>query len=571
MKKILFFGLLLVFLGPMVLGQGQFSLYQMNSVLPQSNQLNPAIFPDYKVVVGVPGLASTYVSANGGKLSFNNAFVRGVDDSLHLDLSRLASIIDKENAVKVNASAQLFMLGLRIQKNYFSLTLNERVSQGLSIPNTLFQLLATGNGESVGRVLAFDNLDGQVLAYQELAMGYGRQVTEKLNVGVRAKLLFGVASVDMVDAGATLLTTLDSVYLHSNGFNINSSGTSFLDNNSNVNVFDMATNFNNKGFAFDVGGEYKINDQFTVSLSATDLGSINWKDDTEQIQFPRVSYSFTGGNLLDIIDANQNYDYFSAQADSLGGLFEPDTIQGVNYKTKLSPKIYTGVTYQLGKMHTFGALIYGDVFKGKFDPAFGLSYNLQLGRIWNLGVNASYRNGSFANFGLGTTLNLGPIQIYAMTENATGYLNLANASYLDARLGLNIVVGKKKEKEQRKVKEKKKKKEKETPKVIPINTASLSEPVTMVQAGTSADEMSPGFYVVIASFEDRQDSEEYGHQLVDEGYMVKQGYQSERQQFLTYLMYYENEGNKAIDKKNQLSNSFGPGLGKPWVLWVKAE
>ena len=69
-------------------------------------------------------------------------------------------------------------------------------------------------------------------------------------------------------------------------------------------------------------------------------------------------------------------------------------------KTKLSPKIYAGASYHLGKHHTFGALLYGDFFKGTFKPAFGLSYNLELGHIWTVGINASYRNSSFNNIGI---------------------------------------------------------------------------------------------------------------------------------------------------------------------------
>jgi hypothetical protein len=83
--------------------------------------------------------------------------------------------------------------------------------------------------------------------------------------------------------------------------------------------------------------------------------------------------------------------------------------------------------------------------------------------------------------------------------------------------------------------------------------------------------LSPGFYIVIASFNTKEESAEYNRQLQNEGYAALSGYQSERDQYYTYLMYTADDGNKAIEKKNDLKKSFAPGLDIPWVLWVKDE
>ena len=83
------------------------------------------------------------------------------------------------------------------------------------------------------------------------------------------------------------------------------------------------------------------------------------------------------------------------------------------------------------------------------------------------------------------------------------------------------------------------------------------------------DELAIGFYIVIASFDTKEETDTYNLKLVDEGYAVLSGYQSEKEKYYTYLMYFDNNGNEAIEKKNSMANSFGPGLDKPWVLWVK--
>ena len=87
--------------------------------------------------------------------------------------------------------------------------------------------------------------------------------------------------------------------------------------------------------------------------------------------------------------------------------------------------------------------------------------------------------------------------------------------------------------------------------------------------GAAVDELSTGFYIVIASFSTKEETDSYNQQLLDEGYAALSGYQSEKEQYYTYLMYFPEDGNKAIQKKNDMAESFAPGLDSPWVLWVK--
>ena len=555
------------FLTSFSFAQSQLTLYQLNGQLPQSNQINAGLFPEYKVSIGLPVLSSTYFSFNGGKLSFNNAFTRSSDDSLHFDPQKLADKLDENNRIEVNANTQLFYLGLRLKKNYFSLGLNERVEGGIAYPKTFIQLLASGNGASLGKVLAFDNFGFRAQAYHELSVGYGRDVTEKLSIGIRAKFLSGVVGVDVENISAALLTTTDSLYLQTSAFNITTAGFDAFDNGGDI--FKAATAFKNPGFAIDLGAHYWITNKIRVSLAINDLGVINWKNDTRQLQFSEVKYSFEGIDFISAIDQNNNSDLFTQETDSLGRLFRPDTVEGRGYKTQLAPAFYAGGSYHLGKMHTFGAMIYGDVFKGTFKPAFGLSYNLELGHIWTIGVNASYRNGSFNNFGIGTALTLGPFQIYALTESVASLSNIADAQFIDGRVGINLVFGKLNKTTKTK-NPKKYKQDKKTPAPSPA-VMVLSESVVTVQKGLAEDELNEGFYVVIASFPTSDEAAHYSQQLLDEGYAALNGFQSEKEKYYVYLMYFPNDGNMAIEKKNELKNSFAPGMEKPWVLWVKDE
>jgi Family of unknown function (DUF5723) len=560
MKKIFFLVASNLFFSLSLIAQSQFTLYQLNSQLPQANMVNAGLFPDYKLTIGIPVLSSTYITGDFGAITFNRAFSRTADDSLHFDPVQMASYLNESNRIDANANSQLIYLALRADKNFFSLSLNERVDFGIRYPKSLVQLIGAGNGGNIGELVAINDLGIRGQAFHELSLGYGREINDKLSVGVRAKLLSGIVSIDVENISAALLTTTDSLYLFTPAFNINTTGLDLL--NGSGDIFKAATAFNNFGFALDLGANYWLTDKLNVSLSINDLGSINWKNDTRQFQFDEVKYSFTGIDIIAAIDNNSTGNLFQQELDSLKSLYAADTVDGISYRTRLAPKIYAGGSYKVGKLHTFGAMFYGDVFKGKFKPAFGLSYNLELGKIWTIGVNGSFRNNSIKNLGVGTTLTLGAFQIYALTENATAFAKFSDARFIDLRVGMNLVFGKL---------NRDKKAKRERPKAIKPSTKILAEPVKIAIAGNDQDELSPGFYTIIASFDTKEEAKVYGDQLHYEGYAARTGYQSERGQYYTYLMYSKNDGNKAIEKKNSLKDSFAPGLERPWVLWVKKD
>lgn len=554
-----------ILLSSVALGQTQFTLYQLNSRLPQANQVNPALFPEYKITIGLPVISSTFASLNTGNLTFNNAFTKLPNDSLQFDPTKLLGKLDKYNRIEFNANTQLFHLGIKAKKNYFSVAISERAEGAFTYPRTFIELLASGNGEYIDKPMEFNNLGARVQAYHEFAVGYGRDITDKLSVGARVKFLSGIVSADVDKAGASFLTTYDSLYFETEAINLNTSGTYIFEDN--IDVFDAFFGFKNTGLALDLGASYMINDKLSVSMSVNDLGYINWTEDTQQVQIAPTKYAFYGIDLLDIINSNDSVDPFEQLGDTLQVMFEPDSIEGKGFTTNLATKLYAGATYEVGKHHTFGATVYGDFLKGTFNPAFGLSYNLELGQIWTIGINASYRNKTISNLGVGTTLTLGPIQLYALTERLNSVMNLYETSFVDARVGMNIVIGK--QRESKRIRREKKQKEPDVQE--DISTTELTEPVTIAIMGDDIDELSTGFYIVIGTFESKDEANNYCNKLHDEGYAALNGYQSEKGEFYAYLMNFPDDGNKAIEKKNELKGSFAPGLEDPWVLWVQSE
>src|SRR5688500_12688866 len=93
--------------------QPEFSLYRFNATVPQANLLNPAFYPNHKVVIGLPVISSVYASAENDGMSFRDIFSNSESDSLLLDTVSIFKKLKDTHRIRINESVQLFYLGLR--------------------------------------------------------------------------------------------------------------------------------------------------------------------------------------------------------------------------------------------------------------------------------------------------------------------------------------------------------------------------------------------------------------------------------------------------------------------------
>ena len=101
MKYLLSFFLITSILST-VHGQGEFSLYNLNTSVPQAHQLNPAFRPDAKIIIGLPVISSSHVSVDMDQLSFNQVFTESIEQSLTLNAENISNALrDKNNFLKI--------------------------------------------------------------------------------------------------------------------------------------------------------------------------------------------------------------------------------------------------------------------------------------------------------------------------------------------------------------------------------------------------------------------------------------------------------------------------------------
>ena len=193
-----------------------------------------------------------------------------------------------DNKILGDVSITVLSAGFKGFGGYNTIELNARTSFGMSMPYELFEFAKnTGN-----RTYNIGNISANGQAFAELAFGHSRQINEKLRVGAKVKLLFGAGRGDVnIDNVKADLAADDkwTVSGHAKsevsvkGFTYKTEEKEYKEEGRGtyqyVNDVDVdGAGLGGFGLAFDLGGVYKINNDFTVSAALLDLGFIKWSN-----------------------------------------------------------------------------------------------------------------------------------------------------------------------------------------------------------------------------------------------------------------------------------------------------
>jgi len=162
--------------------QSQIPLHQLNPTVAQANQLNPALFPGYKVIIGLPVISSTYFSFNTDNTSFRDIFsVRQADDSLQFDTDKFLNSLKDVNRIDFDSEIALFYLGIRTKKNYLSLAVNEKIGGSFTYGKEAVEWVLRGpaHPNNQNKNFTFDDFSGRISYYHEVALGFGREISRK--------------------------------------------------------------------------------------------------------------------------------------------------------------------------------------------------------------------------------------------------------------------------------------------------------------------------------------------------------------------------------------------------------
>lgn len=401
----------------------------------QANKTNPAFFPeDRQIIVSLPGIQNTLYFSGA---TYGDAFREENGEDV-FDVDNLIANLEDRNVVRENLELETVGFAIALGKLRLSLAHSTRFQAYFNFPKTLPQLIWKGNAQFIGETIDLNN-DLQLYSYNQFALG-GAWVGETFSIGARFKLLAGIGDVSSVRGEASLYTDPEVYQLEfSADYLLNTS--SVLDY-QNYNDLELDYSLgqieelmsSNIGWAADLGAQLKLED-WRFSASLIDIGQIRWTENAKSYS-SEGTYSYDG---LDVSNALTGDSVSFEQAlDTLEAIFAFEETPGA-YTTTLPARLYVSAQYDLSETITLGGLFYSEWYRGEMIPAVALSGQFALGEALSLGAVYSVVRDSYFNLGANLRLDLGPVQIYGVTDNIAAAFRPAESRYFQFRTGLNLI------------------------------------------------------------------------------------------------------------------------------------
>jgi hypothetical protein len=446
-------------------------LYYMN--LPQNHLLNPALRPSNSFYFGLPALTGMNINVNNNFFNFSDVIMPGQSsDSLitflhpEYDINDFISKLKNRNFFAPEVNIQLLGLGFNAGKDmYIFLDVIDRVSGNIVIPGDLLKVGLTGNENFLGKTINLTVLDAELKYYREFGLGFSKNFGDKLRIGAKAKMLFGIASISLDNRSLSLTVNDDYTHTLNADLSANISGpvtvymgtdnrpdSISIDENA-IKSTDFFLNTRNPGFAFDIGAVYSLTDKITVSASITDLGLISWKSNVTNLK-AESQFQFSGFNIDDVANGTKTFDELAQ--DMLDSLKESFTIIDGNrsFNTYLPVGISLGGSFNVTNSFSLGLLSHSTIAGKQLRQALTMSANVNLGNSFSTSLSYSMANSRFDNLGAGIAFRPGIFQFYLIADKIPVAWNKiitdnksfplpANWNTINFRFGMNLVFGNK--------------------------------------------------------------------------------------------------------------------------------
>ncbi len=306
----------------------------------------------------------------------------------HLTPQDKRDILDSipDGSGKIHIDAQVLLLGISVYTRYlggFAVTASDRLSINMTMPDDYLRMLFYGFAES-GSLYDFSGTDTKSWWIREYTFSYATprfklaSFLPMIAIGGGVKFIegysyFGIESYDgyisnkgfddgFVLSGEVAMITRRAFadFLHSPG----------------EHRYKLMSTPAGKGLGFDVGLAASLSTNITLGVSITDIGSIEWTENT---------YGFTDAAVVEIDDI-----FSSEQQDSLLNAYTGNDERIGAFTTSLPTAIRAGLSWQL--FHTL--LLTADYTRGlNTMPGNTTTPRIAIGGEWNLFGNLQLRTG----------------------------------------------------------------------------------------------------------------------------------------------------------------------------------
>lgn len=328
------------------------------------HEFNPAFAPVSSYFsLPVSGAFNLQTQSNLGVSTFlypvNGKLTTFMNSSVQAD--EFLSKLKPDNLLNLDNRVSLLSVGIRSKKSYITFDVNIKSSAAVNLPYSLFDFMKNA-GESQNYNIS--NLSARMSGVAEAAFGYSRQISDRMNIGARVKLLAGLANVSADIDRMDIQMNEDKWIIQSHGTMKTSSFAKIptkgetgaeIDKPSDRDLLDFdgiesgGAIVNGYGAALDLGIVAEVIDGLKVSLAVNDLGYILWKN-TMIAQTSGEGWSFEGFEDIDLNGGNENSikNQFDDLTDEVMDMFDfRRTDQNATDGRMLSATVNAGIEYSM--------------------------------------------------------------------------------------------------------------------------------------------------------------------------------------------------------------------------------
>jgi len=326
----------------------------------------PVYFPNNDIVLKVGLFAGIDFP-----FTLQDALLKRSDDSLLVSIPQLFSNLDDNLNIVSNSNIELFYIGMKLgrkRNSYFSLSSQLVTHLDLNFNQDFLSYLIQGNTNYLGVNVLQSGVGNGFMAYNSLTFSYAQKVNSKLLFEIKAKRLTGLASVYFEDFDVNLYS-----HLPINGEALYSEiDQNILIHTSSIDKNRAKDYLENKGYAFDFGLEYKLNNRLKFLASIQDVGSISW-DKQNNLSIGSDSLI----RLESLIDLDQEElsinDDIQETLDSLTNLFSLDTLY-TTYSSSLPKQYFVGAYYKIDFKQAFSVMLHSMHHEAIFYNSINFAY-----------------------------------------------------------------------------------------------------------------------------------------------------------------------------------------------------
>ena len=414
-------------------------------------QLNPA-FDNEKNFISIPGVGNINVATHG-TIGLDNIFynVDGKTTTFMnpaVDASFLNDINDVSRLAG-DVNINLLSAGFKAFNGYNTVSINVRGNLNTHLPKTIFSFMKEG---VENKTYDISDFDAHADVYGEIALGHSHKLGDKWRVGGAVKFLLGGANIDAKFNKAELTLGEDEWSAITNAeVQASVKGLTYEHDINKETGHEYAsgmdvdgTGLNGFGMAFDLGAEFKPNQDWAFSAALLDLGFINWNNNMVAStggdkSFTTSTYSFNVDE-----DAPNNFsDEFDMMMNDLSALYAlEDEGDAGSRTTTLGATLNLGAEFTLPVYRNlkFG-LLNSTRIQGDYSwTEFRLSANINPVKPFSAGAN--FAVGTYGcSFGWLMNVNVTGFNMFVGMDHFMGKLTkqgLPLSSNASVNMGINI-------------------------------------------------------------------------------------------------------------------------------------